>query len=799
MPAMRRPHDLTSLLLLTFLAIPARLLAQTPNSDATYQQLRNIMLSGEAMGADGITMKRDAATFQFRSGTFCFLKAVNGKTTGAVFVGEGRLLLDPPVASEQASLSVLTKEKEYSESFDHAVLRFTDNTYEELKHSAKPGGGGCSPDMLQASERATRKEMHYNLDARILQDVLSPEPGGLFVAFIHGKHYDGKTLFTIDPHGVPDLSPEEVALQTYGESRAGVWASFHLASEYAASVASSSQKNGVYLIDHQTLDTTIEKSGRLDGKAVLSLTARISGVKVVPFHLFHSLRVSGVTGQNGEALNFVQEDKNDDPQFWVVLPKPLAKGETYSLTVVYGGKDAVLAEGAGNFYPVARDNWYPNSSYALLGEYTNYDMTFRIPKGMQIAATGSKVSETTEGNHSVSVWKSEVPMTVAGFNFGSFKQESAKLEKPPMSVESYANTAPPDIAHDVANEGPIGSLNTTQLNKKALEEAQFSLRIYSDYFGDLPYKRLAMTQQTATNYGQSWPELVYLPISYLFDETARHFLGMDDPSQYFTVVAPHEVAHQWWGHDVGFACYRDQWMSEGFAHMSASLYLQLVYSKDPKKYAQFWRDQRKAIVERNKEGFRPIDVGPVTMGVRLSNTKQGYDVYRNLVYPKGAYILHMVRQMMYDSKNHDQRFKDTMHDFVATYSGHAATTEDFKAIVEKHMSAQMDLDGNHKMDWFFNEYVYGTALPSYAFTYSFENGPGGDIVMSMKLTQSGVSDRFRMLVPVYLELADGTIIRLGSASPDGNTTVEQKVPLKGLKQVPKRAMINYFSDVLSAN
>ena len=25
----------------------------------------------------------------------------------------------------------------------------------------------------------------------------------------------------------------------------------------------------------------------------------------------------------------------------------------------------------------------------------------------------------------------------------------------------------------------------------------------------------------------------------------------------------------------------------------------------------------------------------------------------------------------------------------------------------------MDFDGNHKMDWFFNEYVYGTQLPSY--------------------------------------------------------------------------------------
>ena len=45
-------------------------------------------------------------------------------------------------------------------------------------------------------------------------------------------------------------------------------------------------------------------------------------------------------------------------------------------------------------------------------------------------------------------------------------------------------------------------------------------------------------------------------------------------------------------------------------------------------------------------------------------------------------------------------------------------TEDFKAVVEKHMTSGMDLDGNHKLDWFFNEYVYGTQLPNYKFDYS---------------------------------------------------------------------------------
>src|SRR5450755_3436422 len=104
-------------------------LDQTPNADSTYQQLRNIGLGGESVTVSNVTLKRDAATFQLNSGTVCFLPAVQGKVTGAVFVGEGRLLLTPPISSEQRSLSLLTKQAEFSESFSRLVLRFTDNTY----------------------------------------------------------------------------------------------------------------------------------------------------------------------------------------------------------------------------------------------------------------------------------------------------------------------------------------------------------------------------------------------------------------------------------------------------------------------------------------------------------------------------------------------------------------------------------------------------------------------------------------------------------------------------------------------
>jgi hypothetical protein len=172
-------------------------------------------------------------------------------------------------------------------------------------------------------------------------------------------------------------------------------------------------------------------------------------------------------------------------------------------------------------------------------------------------------------------------------------------------------------------------------------------------------------------------------------------------------------------------------MSEGFSDMSASLYLTLI-EKNPKKFLTFWSDERELLLERNAQGFGVIDPGPLTMGYRASNSRTGFDITRRLIFPKGAYVLHMIRMMMHDNRNGDQHFKETMQDFVKTYAGKAATTEDFKVIVEKRMTPEMD--GNQKMDWFFNEYVYGAQLPSYKSDSSLDIGSDGDVGLNLKIT-----------------------------------------------------------------
>jgi Peptidase family M1 domain len=791
-------------LLLAGLLAVAQNAAPGPNSDPTYQALRNIALAGEAVSVSNLDLKRDAGTFHLRSGTVCFVAPVQGKVTGAVFVGDGNLVITAS-PSEMGMLKLLTKENDFSENFSHLVMRFTDSTYDEIKKAGGAASGGCDNGLLKDSQNAMRhgQLLKHNLDARILQDVLSPEPGRLFVAFVHGKRYNDKELFAVDPRGPGYLMHEEVGLMTYDENRFGVWAAFSL---------SGAQKRGAgghIHIQHQLLDTTIEKNASLTGKATTTFEVRVNGSRVIPFDLFHTLRVQSVTA-DGQALAFIQEDKNEDADFSVILPKPLAAGDKFTITTTYGGKEVVSDEGGGNYFPIARENWYPNSAF---GDRVSYDMTFHIPKGMKIAATGELVSENNDGGQNVTVWKSEVPQTVAGFNFGRFKEEEAKLTKPDYLVQSFANQDPPswveDLKHEAGGDLPtlgshieagaaLGSMSTTGLIKKALAEGELATEVYSDYFGPSSFKRLAITQQTACTFGQSWPELVWIPMCYFFDTTVRHQLRMDYGDRgYWKVVTPHEVAHQWWGHTVGFDSYRDQWMSEGFAEMSASLYLSFI-EKSGQKFISFWNDERELLLERNAEGFRAIDAGPVTMGYRMSNSRTGFELTRRLIYPKGAYILHMIRMMMHDNHSGDQRFKELMQDFVKTYAGKSATTEDFKAMVEKHMTHEMDLDGNQKMDWFFNEYVYGTQLPTYKLESSFEAGADGENVFNFKITQSNVKDDFHMLVPIYLELADGGIFFLGRARLTGNKSIEQKVPLKGLKTKPRRAMLNYYDDVLAS-
>src|ERR1700685_758451 len=118
----------------------------------------------------------------------------------------------------------------------------------------------------------------------------------------------------------------------------------------------------------------------------------------------------------------------------------------------------------------------------------------------------------------------------------------------------------------------VGALSPSALNDQIITEAQNAVRLFTAWFGKSEFGRIAITQQPAFSYGQSWPTLVYLPMSAYLDDTQRWrlFNGIEHGlTEFVDEVTPHEVSHQWWGPMVGFTTFHDQWLSEGFAVVSA--------------------------------------------------------------------------------------------------------------------------------------------------------------------------------------------------------------------------------------
>ena len=791
--------------------------SQKGNLDPIYQNLRQLAKLDQDFNGyatvNNLVLKRDAATFTLKTGEIYFVAPVENRYTGAVFIGTGEMSMTPPTQAEKNSIKIFTNQENIVEQFDKLVIRFTDKTFEEIKASPnatmKTGGAGANQarDLYRNNMDILRKRLRDNRELRTLQDIYNPSQEGYFNAFLNGSRFN-KLVYVVDPFGVPGAVPEEVALFSYGETDFGTWAAFHREEEFKKGTASSSEDRRIIDITQHDIDGAI-KGSHLTITDRITFKNLIAGTRVIPFNLYGSLRVTSVQDAEGANLNFIQESKDEDSDFGVILAKPLEKGQTYQLAVSYDGDGALRDSGGGNFILTQRSTWYPANANTLFGEdRALYNMTFRYPKQYMFVGTGAPVEpDSRDGDISIAKWSSgKTELAVAGFNYGRFKRKEVADKDSGYNVEFYANIEVPDElkaiqrnieqaeSQGVRTMTTLGSISTTAMADPAIADAQNSMRIYNIYFGKLPYTRIAMTQQPAAGFGQAWPTLVFMPYLAYVDTTQRaQLLGTQGGTDTFwRYVAPHEVAHQWWGHIIGWDSYRDQWMSEGFAEFSASLYVQLTRGND--KFIDFWEQLRQQVVEARPatRGRKPYTIGPVTQGYRLNNAKTG-GAARFLIYPKGAYILHMLRMMMYkQGQGGDAAFQAMMKDFVQSHYNQPVSTEDFKLAVEKHMTKDMDIDKNGKMDWFFDEFVYGTEVPAYKFEYNVSK----DGVLNGKITQSGVSDKFVMLVPIYVDTGKGWA-KLGSAVMAGNNTAEIKDLKLGV--VPKRMAICAMNDVLATS
>ena len=727
--------------------------AADPDILAVYGQFRNSALDANRIAvAENLVLKKPAATIQFKSGTLYALDPVLDHVPAVVFIGEGSFTYEPPAGSEQRQLTRFTSgQPRLEEPFKEAVLFFTDSTFTDLSADARFKPAMVDPHataLLNEFRKSFRNDLRTNIEARVLAGLLSDRQP-YFLADIHGQQR-GRLVFSVD-----SISGESVSLLHFRSAEfVEEWSSFN------PNGSPSPEQRALVHTTRIDLDTEVDKRGKMDGQALSQFTALEDGPRMLYVQLAPSLRVSKVSAADGSDLRYIQEARDKDADFWVILPKPLTHGEMHSWKLTYAGDGVVRKAGGGNYFVGERDRWYPKLD--VPGESFNdrsmYHMRFRNPKDLILVATGKPVSQEKDGKPAVSEWETEVPYTVVGFNYGDYKTKTQKNGD--QNVTVYANSELGDELKELQvllEENPqaatamgitTGGLSTTGIMNRTLAESVNALRLFTAYFGPLPFQNIAVTQQPAGNFGQSWPGLIFMPYTSFLDDTIRHQLHMDEgrSRQFFQEVGSHEISHQWWGHLVSWHDYHDQWLSEGFAQFSAGLYVHRAQGE--KKFRTFLEADRDFILSTAPGATeRANDAGPIYLGRRLAWERNpgGY----RLVYAKGAFVLHMLRMMMYDNtRDDDSRFIAMMRDFVKTYSGKGASTADFKAICDKHFGQDMG--------WFFDQWVYGTNIPKISIEYSVVDSPDG-AVLKLDATQRGVPDGFRSVLPVVLHNKNGVL------------------------------------------
>jgi hypothetical protein len=780
------------------------------NSDPVYRQLRDVGL-GATFRLDNFTMPLDVGTFQFQKGTLTFLKPVNGVVTGAIFIGEGHFTLKPAMPLDRHELSRRIGAEEVSEDFNEVVFRFTASARMNLLR-------GLGPEIEPVPEAANvlrnwREKMRQrnerplgfsefllhgetmdNVDADIMAAIYN-ESHPLFInAYIRGKKHKDLRFFIRNRVGaLPQLdSPEEVALINYDPEgmEDGVWYLAHFQSEYARHSADSREDRRMFATHRYKIETVIARNGHLFSAATITFAPLVAGERVMKFGLLPNLRVGRVTDEQGRDMYFVQEDRRQDGSFYAILPKAFPIGEEHSINIEYAGDKVLEQAGEGSYYVGARTSWYPNLNG--FGEKAFYDLTFKVPRRYKVVSVGTLKEESTDQDLAVSHWLTPVPVAVAGFNYGAYERMDLPDEQTGYKISGYYLSELPD---NLRRSRALQSMAPKSMTKYALEQTRAQMQLCTFYFGRSPYDAIHVTEQPNFNFGQSWPSLVYLPISAYTDSTQRWMLFGQINSKFtgfVQEVTPHEVAHQWWGHAVSWASYHDQWLSEGFAEFSAGLFLQQATGGDWRKdYIEFWERLRQRVLEKNNFGVAPNDAGPLWMGLRLVSPRTE-SAYQNVTYPKGAYVLEMLRSIMYSPDDQDKQFIAMMHDFVESHRDQPASTESFKAIAEKHITKQMDLEKNGRLDWFFDEWVYGTEIPRYHFDYQVAPAEAGKVKLHMTITQSEVGEKFVMLVPVFVDFGKGWI-RIGQTAVAGDTSKSVDVLLPSQ---PKKVQLNPYREIL---
>ena len=395
------------------------------------------------------------------------------------------------------------------------------------------------------------------------------------------------------------------------------------------------------------------------------------------------------------------------------LPRTYALGERLAADIYYHGSpgssgfgsytDIVRTDGSRWIYtlsePYGAREWWPGVDHPT-DKADSADVWITVPPGYQGISNG--LLEDTTGNEDGTVtfkWRHRYPITsyLISANVGAFSTFSDWYVYTPTDSMEVVNYIQPDLP----TRYPAYRTNAAKVPRM--------LEVFSEAFGEYPFidERYGhiefgwgggMEHQTLTSLG-----------AFAFNEN----------------TIAHELAHQWFGDLVTCRTWPDLWLNEGFATWCTAFFREKEYGYQ--SYIDYLTGRSASA--RNASGSLYVQDTSTVANLFASGR----------VYSKGAWVLHMLRNVLGDSV------------FFASMNAYANdTTLMYGTASTEDLQRNCETVSGRELDFFFDRWVFGEGYPMYTYRMTSEmDGAGYRATVRLRQT-TGTTNPAYFVMPVEI-------------------------------------------------
>lgn len=394
-------------------------------------------------------------------------------------------------------------------------------------------------------------------------------------------------------------------------------------------------------------------SKSLRGKVTILFIARAGDLNKVVLDC-GELTIDAVR-ENKEALKFTRDGR----RLSISLSRPARANERRRIEVEYHG----TPRSGIRFYPERGQVYtaFTTSQWMVCVDAPDDRATLRlnlvVPANHETVANGRFVARRESGGGKFAhEWRQEkpVPTYTLGFAAGTFRALTERRGRVRLRY--------------------LAAQFTDDELRRIFRDTADMISFYEERAG-VRYADETYTQVLAERgYGQEMSGFSVMGESY-----GREVLANEKD----VWLGAHELAHQWWGNMVTCVNWNHFWLNEGIATFMASAY----------KEHRFGREEYLREIESNRKNYERVRDAGKDRSLVFPDWSHPTADDRTLVYDKGAYVIHLLREEM-----GERAFWSALRSYTRAYFGRSVTTADFQEAMERA--------SGRNLSQFFNKWVY---------------------------------------------------------------------------------------------